>query len=87
MSGRPSGTVAARATVVWHSVVRQYVDPAEWEQVEQLSTRQGVWRLSYEPDLSSQPLRFLLRVHGRGTRPGGDTLAYGGGHGPPLSLT
>jgi len=47
----------------------------------------GVWRLSYEPDLSSQPVRFPLRVHGPGTRPGGDTLAYGGGHGPPLSLT
>jgi len=74
-------------TVVWHSIVRQYVDPAEWEQVEQLSTRPGVWRLSYEPDRSSQPVRFPLRVHGPGTRPGGDTLAYGGGHGPPLSLT
>ncbi len=74
-------------TVVWHSVVRQYVDPAEWEQVEQLSTRPGVWRLSYEPDLSSQPVRFPLRVPGPGTRSGGDTLAYGGGHGPPLSLT
>jgi len=84
----PDGDLrGAPVTVVWHSVVRQYVDPAEWEQVEQLSTRPGVWRLSYEPDRSSQPVRFPLRVHGPGTRPGGDTLAYGGGHGPPLSLT
>lgn len=75
------------ATVVWHSVVRTYVDPPEWQQVEQLTARFGVWRLSYEPDASGSAHGVPLRVHGPGTHPDGDVLARGGGHGPPLTLS
>lgn len=71
--------------VVWHSIVRSYVDPAEWGRIERLTARPGVWRLSYEPDPGANPLGIPLRLHGPGTGPDGDVLAYGTGHGPPLS--
>lgn len=73
--------------MVWHSVMRTYVDPSEWQQVEQLTARLGVWRLSYEPDTSRSAHGVPLRVHGLGTHPDGDVLARGGGHGPPLTLS
>lgn len=72
-------------TVVWHSIVRTYVDADEWQQVEELTARPDVWRLSYEPDPGANPRGVPLRLHGSGTDPAGDVLAYGTGHGPPLS--
>ncbi len=71
--------------VVWHSVVRSYVDPAEWAEVERLTSEPGIWRLSYEPDPGSNPHGIPLRLHGLDIRPEGQVLAYGTGHGPPLS--
>ncbi|TKJ28358.1 DUF2332 family protein [Blastococcus sp. CCUG 61487] len=72
--------------VVWHSIVRRYVDPQEWRQVEQLTARPGVWRVSFEHDADDSPHGAVpLRLFGPGTDPEGDVLAYGNGHGPPLS--
>jgi hypothetical protein len=71
--------------VVWHSIVRTYVDPDEWRQVEELTARAGVWRLSYEPDREPDPRGVPLRLFGPGTAPDGDVLVHGTGHGPPLS--
>lgn len=72
-------------TVVWHSIVRTYVDPDEWRHVEALTGRTGVWRLSYEPDPEPDPRGVPLRLFGPGTDPAGDVLVHGTGHGPPLS--
>ncbi|WP_051516078.1 DUF2332 domain-containing protein [Candidatus Blastococcus massiliensis] len=69
--------------VVWHSIVRSYVDPGEWQQVEELTA--GVWRLSYEPDPGPNPRGVPLRLFCPGTDPGGEVLVHGTGHGPPLS--
>jgi len=71
--------------VVWHSIVRTYVDPEEWRQVEELTARSGVWRLAYEPDREPDPRGVPLRLFGPGTDPAGDVLVHGTGHGPPLS--
>jgi hypothetical protein len=71
--------------VVWHSIVRTYVDPDEWRRVEELTARPGVWRLSYEPDPVPDPRGVPLRLFGPGTDPAGDVLVHGTGHGPPLS--
>ncbi|SDE69068.1 hypothetical protein SAMN05660485_01550 [Blastococcus fimeti] len=79
----PEGQAAV--TVVWHSIVRAYVDADEWQQVEELTARPDVWRLSYEPDPGANPRGVPLRLHRPGTDPAGDVLAYGTGHGPPLS--
>ncbi len=50
-------------TVVWHSVMRQYVDPAEWEAIERaLDGQVDVVRLSMEPALD-QRMRMQLTVH------------------------
>jgi len=73
------------APVVWHSIVRTYVDPDEWRQVETLTDDAGAWRLSYEPDETPDPRGVPLRLFGPGTDRAGDVLAYGTGHGPPLS--
>lgn len=76
----------ASVTVVWHSIVGSYVDPDEWRQVERITARPGVWRLSYEPDTAPHPRGLPLRLRGPGTaHPDGQVLAYGTGHGPPLS--
>jgi hypothetical protein len=72
--------------VVWHSIVRTYVDLEQWSRVEGLASRPGVWRLAYEPDPGRSPRGVPLRLHGPGTGPGGDVLAYGTGHGPPVVL-
>jgi hypothetical protein len=72
--------------VVWHSIVRAYVDPDEWRTVEELTARAGVWRLAYEPDPEPTARTVPLRLYGPGTDPGGDVLIRGTGHGPPLSL-
>jgi hypothetical protein len=50
-------------TVVWHSVMRQYVDSEEWAAIERaLDGRDSVVRLSMEPDLD-QRARMQLTVH------------------------
>lgn len=72
--------------VVWHSIVRTYVDPAQWSRVEELSSRPGVWRLAYEPDPGHDRRGIPLRLYGPDTDPDGDVLAYGTGHGPPVVL-
>jgi hypothetical protein len=50
-------------TVVWHSVMRQYVDSEEWDAIERaLEGRPSAVRLSMEPTLGPQ-LRMQLTVH------------------------
>jgi hypothetical protein len=50
-------------TVVWHSVMRQYVEAAEWAAIETaLGGRPGVVRLSMEPAFD-QDARMQLTVH------------------------
>ncbi len=70
--------------VVWHSIVRTYVESAQWKRVLDLASRPGVWRLAYEPDPGGSKRPIPLRLHGPGTDPAGDILAYGTGHGPPV---
>jgi hypothetical protein len=49
--------------VVWHSVMRQYVEPAEWAAIERaLDEHPNVVRLSMEP-ARSQEARMQLTVH------------------------
>lgn len=77
-------------TVVWHSVVRQYVDPAERGRMDDLleaagaaaTTRAPLAHLWLEPERGPSP-RFLLGLR---TWPGGRgrTLAECQGHGPPV---
>jgi hypothetical protein len=50
-------------TVVWHSVMRQYVAPDEWEAIEHaLDGQPGVVRLSMEPTFD-QGAPMQLTVH------------------------
>jgi len=50
-------------TVVWHSVMRQYVEPEEWEAIERaLHGRPDVVRLSMEPSFDQHD-RMQLTVH------------------------
>ena len=50
-------------TVVWHSVMRQYVEPDEWAAIERaLEQHERVVRLSMEPT-PSQDARMQLTVH------------------------
>ena len=79
------------ATVVWHSVVRQYLEPAERAAVgdllEQAGHRAGAQaplaHLWLEPERAGRGFRFQL---GLTTWPGGRTtvLADCQGHGPPI---
>jgi hypothetical protein len=49
--------------VVWHSVMRQYVEPGEWAAIEgALDGREDVVRLSMEPALD-QSAQIQLTVH------------------------
>jgi hypothetical protein len=71
-------------TVVWHSVMRQYVDAEEWAAIERaLDARPGVIRLGMEPSLADhlgrQRLAFREHPHGSET-----TLAVAGDHGLPI---
>ena len=75
---------AEAVPVVWHSIVRTYVDPGEWTRVEAVTSRPGVWRLSYEPDPAEHQRGIPLRLRGPGTGSAGEVLAYGAAHGPPL---
>jgi len=50
-------------TVVWHSVMRQYVESEEWAAIERaLERRGGVVRLSMEPTIDRE-VRMRLTVH------------------------
>ena len=78
------------ATVVWHSVVWQYLDPGERRRVDELLDDAGrratddapLMRLSLEPHREDDGA-FTLRLT---SRPGGDAvvLADAEGHGPPV---
>ena len=81
----PRAAAEAGVPVVWHSIVRSYADPNEWRQVEQLTAQPGGWHLSYEPDPGPNPDGIPLRLYGPDTDTTGEVLAYGTGHGPPLS--
>jgi len=80
------------ATVVWHSVVRQYMTPHERARVDDLLAQAGaratpeapLARLSLEPEvLGGGRFRFLVELT---TWPGGqrELLAHAEGHGPPV---
>ena len=81
---------AGVTTVVWHSVVRQYVAPAERAEMDDLLEQAGaraapdapLAHLWLEPERGRSP-RFLLGLR---TWPGGRgrTLAECQGHGPPV---
>lgn len=79
-------------TVVWHSVVWQYLDPAERAAMDRLLAQSGaratreapLARLALEPDRPGRgTFRFTLSVT---TWPGGSrsVLADAQGHGPPV---
>lgn len=70
------------APVVWHSIVRTYVDPAQRSNVEEPRVLARVWRLAYEPDPTQNRCGIPLRLHGPGTGSAGDIAPYGTGHGP-----
>lgn len=100
--GEPASAFLAReladpvpgvVTVVWHSVVWQYLEPGERAQVERLLVQAGdratpqapLARLSLEPErLAGEDFRFAV---GLTTWPGGTSrlLATARGHGPPVS--
>ena len=70
-------------TVVWHSVMRQYVEPEEWAAIERaLAGWPGVVRLSMEPALDRQA-RMELTVHDPAGAPG-TRLAVCDDHGLPI---
>lgn len=81
-------------TVVWHSVVWQYVDPAERRAVDALLARVGsrateaapLARVSLEPERVAED--FTFRVHVQ-RWPGGERVhvADALGHGPPVHWT
>jgi hypothetical protein len=75
-------------TLVWHSVVWQYVDPAEREAIDALLagySRTRLVRASMEPEEVDGEWSF--RVHLQ--RPGGPRVhaADAHGHGPPVHWT
>jgi hypothetical protein len=82
----PGALAAAKdgeLTVVWHSVMRQYVEPAEWEAIERaLDGRPGVVRLCMEPDFS-QRAPMQLTVHDPAHAPA-RLLAVCDDHGLPI---
>lgn len=84
---------AGRSTVVWHSVVWQYVDPAEREAVDALLDRIGrqatdnapLLRISLEPEKRPGGKDFVFRLHVQ-RWPGGERVLVADalGHGPPV---
>ena len=80
------------ATVVWQSVVRQYLDPAERDRVEDVLAGAGrratdeapLACLTLEPERGVGVDRFVVELT---SRPGAGTrlLADCGGHGPPIT--
>ncbi len=85
LTAQLNGSPRTAVPVVWHSIVRSYVDPAEWAAVEELTSRAGIWRLAYEPDPGPNPHGIPLRLYGPDIRADGEVLAHGTAHGPPLS--
>ena len=70
-------------TVVWHSVVRQYVEPEEWSAIEAaLDGRSGVVRLSMEAALDRH-LEMHLAAHDPAGGPA-QRLALCDDHGLPI---
>ena len=70
-------------TVVWHSVMRQYVQPDEWEAIERaLQQRPAVVRLSMEPAFE-QHAPMQLTVHDPADGPE-TRLALCDDHGLPI---
>jgi hypothetical protein len=82
-------------TVVWHSVVRQYLDPDEREELHQLLERAGQRATAAAPIVHAwlEPERTPggdVVFRGEARRwPGGDVvhLADAHGHGPPVAWT
>ena len=78
-----AGADEGELVVVWHSLVRQYVDPDEWAAIERaLAERAGVVHLSMEPAYD-QRVPMQLTVHdpaGAAAR----TLAVCDDHGLPI---
>ena len=80
------------ATVVWQSVVRQYLDPAERSRLDRVLADAGaradvtapLAHLTLEPEQGVGVDRFLVELT---SWPGGGTrlLADCGGHGPPIT--
>jgi hypothetical protein len=69
--------------VVWHSVMRQYVDPEEWAAIERaIARRPGVVRLSMEPALD-RTARMQLTVDDPADAPS-VKLALCDDHGLPI---
>ena len=70
-------------TVVWHSVMRQYVEADEWGAIERaIERRRGVVRLSMEPAFE-QDARMQLTVHDPADGPE-TRLALCDDHGLPI---
>ena len=71
-------------TVVWHSVMRQYVDPEEWAAIERaLHEHPTVVRLSMEPSLDDHLGLQQLAFRGHPDDPE-IVLARAGDHGLPI---
>lgn len=70
-------------TLVWHSVVWQYIDPAEREAVDGLLEGAEVVRASMEPERDGDDFVFRVRVQ---QLPGGERVHVADchGHGPPV---
>jgi hypothetical protein len=74
---------AGELTVVWHSVMRQYVEPEEWAAIERaLDARPDVVRLSMEPALD-RTAQMQLTVHDPAGAPA-RRLAVCDDHGLPI---
>ena len=87
------GTSTSTVTVVWHSVVMQYLTRDERERLDTVLAVKGrpapVWRLAYEPAHEAvNGMYFKLsateyRADGTNST---TTIGHGGGHGPPFYL-
>ena len=80
-------------TIVWHSVVMQYMSPEERARIDAVLASADLpaplWRLGYEPArLESGEIRFQLSAtEHRGKKPGKPkVIAHGEGHGPPITV-
>jgi hypothetical protein len=80
-------------TVVWHSVVWQYVSPAERERGRAVLARAAATAtaeaplalLTYEPVRTGAGFRFELRLRLWPAAPEVTVLGHGGGHGTPFT--
>jgi hypothetical protein len=78
-----AGVRGGELTVVWHSVMRQYVEPDEWAAIERaLSRHPGAVRLSMEP-VRDRSAPMQLTVHDPVDAPG-TALAACDDHGMPI---